>query len=95
MSQALQARFDPSGQYIGAGKMDGTALIWDMTTKSSVRTLPGHAKAITSIEYVAVLVTYADEMDLKLLGFPQLVQEFKIHVDLFQGLERRGMGPLK
>lgn len=51
-SVALFARFDPTGRYIGAGRIDGSAVIWDLETRSPVRWLEGHVKAVTSIEYV-------------------------------------------
>lgn len=49
-SGASFARYDPSGKYIAGGRPDGVAIIWDLETKSSIRDLDGHVKAITSIE---------------------------------------------
>ena len=48
------ARFDPSGRFLAAGKVDGLAVIWDMDTKGPVRYLDGHVKAITSVECVGL-----------------------------------------
>jgi len=49
---ALFARFDPSGRYVGAGRIDGSAAIWDLETRAPVRWLDGHVKTVTAVEYV-------------------------------------------
>lgn len=49
-SQALQARFDPSGQYVATARNDGSAVIWDLQTHAAVRWLEGHVKGVTSVE---------------------------------------------
>lgn len=53
---ALFARFDPSGRYIGAGRYDGGASVWDLETRAEVKTLVGHVKTVTSIEWVSSLL---------------------------------------
>ncbi|KAF9076659.1 WD40 repeat-like protein [Rhodocollybia butyracea] len=45
------ARFDPSGRFVGVGRFDGVATIWDLDTKSAVRWLDGHVKAVTSLDW--------------------------------------------
>lgn len=49
-SQATLARFDPSGRFVAAGKADGSARIWDLDTKSTIRWLEGHVKGVTCVE---------------------------------------------
>lgn len=49
-SGASFARYDPSGRFIIGGRPDGTAVVWDLDTKASVRWLEGHVKAVTSVE---------------------------------------------
>ena len=51
-SQAIFARYDPSGRFIAAGGYSGQVHIWDLTTKAIIRTLNGHKKVITGIESV-------------------------------------------
>lgn len=48
------ARFDPSGRFVGVGRFDGLATIWDLETKATIRALDGHVKAVTSLEYVPI-----------------------------------------
>lgn len=48
---ALFARFDPTGRYLGTGRTDGSVAIWDLDTRAAVRTLDGHVKAVTSIDW--------------------------------------------
>lgn len=48
------ARFDPSGRFVGVGRFDGLATIWDLETKATIRALGGHVKAVTSLEYVPI-----------------------------------------
>ncbi|KIK65788.1 hypothetical protein GYMLUDRAFT_39315 [Collybiopsis luxurians FD-317 M1] len=45
------ARFDPSGRFVGVGRYDGVATIWDLETKSSILWLDGHVKAVTSLDW--------------------------------------------
>ncbi|KAF5361589.1 hypothetical protein D9757_011556 [Collybiopsis confluens] len=45
------ARFDPSGRFVGVGRYDGVATIWDLETKASIRWLDGHVKAVTSLDW--------------------------------------------
>ena len=49
-SQAVLARFDPSGRYVAAGRSDGSAAIWDLQTRAVVRWLEGHVKGVVSVE---------------------------------------------
>ena len=49
-SQATLARFDPSGRFVAAGRADGSARIWDLDTKSTIRWLEGHVKGVTCVE---------------------------------------------
>ena len=51
-SQALFARYDPSGRFIAAGCYMGPVHIWDLTTKTITMTLTGHKKQVTSVESV-------------------------------------------
>ncbi|KAF8632023.1 hypothetical protein AX17_004966 [Amanita inopinata Kibby_2008] len=48
---ALFARFDHSGRFIAAGRVDGSVVIWDLETRSPVRYLDGHIKTVTSIDW--------------------------------------------
>ncbi|KAF9468770.1 WD40 repeat-like protein [Collybia nuda] len=50
-ASALFARFDPSGRYVGAGRNNGAAAIWDLETRAPVRWLEGHVKAVTSLDW--------------------------------------------
>ncbi|EKM59556.1 uncharacterized protein PHACADRAFT_85948 [Phanerochaete carnosa HHB-10118-sp] len=50
-SQATLARFDPSGRFVAAGRADGSARIWDLDTKSTVRWLEGHVKSVTCVDW--------------------------------------------
>jgi len=48
---ATIAKFDPSGRFVAAARL--TAIeIWDLETRAPIRSLDGHVKTITSIEYV-------------------------------------------
>lgn len=49
-SGASVARFDPSGRFVAAGRPDGSARIWDLDTKSTVRWLEGHVKGVICTE---------------------------------------------
>lgn len=57
-AQASFARFDPSGRFIAAGRPDGSACIWDLDTRTTVRWLEGHVKGITSVECVTFLFSF-------------------------------------
>ncbi|KZP21728.1 WD40 repeat-like protein [Athelia psychrophila] len=48
---AAFARFDPSGRFVAAGRSDGSAAIWDLSTRSAVRWLEGHVKGVTSVDW--------------------------------------------
>ncbi|TCD61486.1 chromatin binding protein [Steccherinum ochraceum] len=50
-SQASFARFDPTGRFVAAGLPNGSARIWDLGTKSTVRWLDGHVKGVTSVDW--------------------------------------------
>ncbi|EJF63084.1 COMPASS complex protein [Dichomitus squalens] len=50
-SYASIARYDPSGRFIVAGRVDGIAIVWDLDTKGPVRTCEGHVKGITSVDW--------------------------------------------
>lgn len=49
---ALFAKFDPTGRFIAAARLNGSAEIWDLETRAPIRWLDGHVKTITSIECV-------------------------------------------
>ncbi|KAJ8086078.1 chromatin binding protein [Marasmius tenuissimus] len=49
--RALLSRFDPSGRFVGVGTFDGSAYIYDLDTRAPVRTLDGHVKNITSLDW--------------------------------------------
>ncbi|KAL0949062.1 hypothetical protein HGRIS_009160 [Hohenbuehelia grisea] len=51
IDHASYAKFDNSGRYIAAGRLDGTASIWDLETRSIVRNLDAHVKAVTSMDW--------------------------------------------
>ncbi|KAF8629362.1 hypothetical protein AX15_003493 [Amanita polypyramis BW_CC] len=48
---AIFARFDPSGRFIAAAKLDGSTDIWDLETRSPARCLNGHVKSVTSVDW--------------------------------------------
>ncbi|RDB20466.1 Retinoblastoma-binding protein 5 [Hypsizygus marmoreus] len=50
-ASALFARFDPLGRYIGVGGSNGSAAIWDLETRARIRSLEGHVKAVTSLDW--------------------------------------------
>ena len=54
-SGASVAKFDISGKFVAAGRPDGSARIWDLDTKSTVRWLDGHVKGVTAVECVSFL----------------------------------------
>lgn len=70
---ALFARFDPTGRYLGTGRTDGSVAIWDLDTRAAVRTLDGHVKAVTSIEFSFRFDSLAKNMDHSHEPIPQLV----------------------
>nr|GAT47739.1 predicted protein [Mycena chlorophos] len=45
------ARFDPTGRYVATGRIDGSAAIWDLETRSAIRILDGHVKAVSSLDW--------------------------------------------
>ncbi|KAJ7067830.1 WD40-repeat-containing domain protein [Mycena amicta] len=45
------ARFDPTGRYVATGRIDGSAAIWDLDTRSAIRVLDGHVKAVSSLDW--------------------------------------------
>ncbi|PPQ83642.1 hypothetical protein CVT25_006248 [Psilocybe cyanescens] len=48
---ALFAKFDPTGRFIAAARLNGSAEIWDLETRAPIRWLDGHVKTITSIDW--------------------------------------------
>ncbi|KAG6896866.1 hypothetical protein C0992_005557 [Termitomyces sp. T32_za158] len=50
-ASAAFARFDPSGRYLGVGRSNGTAAVWDLETRARIRSLEGHVKAVTSLDW--------------------------------------------
>jgi len=50
-SGASFAKFDNSGRFVAGGRLDGSAVIWDLDTKAPVRWLEGHVKGITSVDW--------------------------------------------
>ncbi|KAF8876289.1 COMPASS complex protein [Gymnopilus junonius] len=48
---ALFARFDATGRFIAAARLNGPAEIWDLETRAPIRWLDGHVKSITSIDW--------------------------------------------
>ncbi|KAG6861495.1 hypothetical protein C0995_015922 [Termitomyces sp. Mi166 len=50
-ASAAFARFDPSGRYLGIGRSNGAAAIWDLETRARIRSLEGHVKAVTSLDW--------------------------------------------
>ncbi|KAG6813186.1 hypothetical protein H0H92_013306 [Tricholoma furcatifolium] len=50
-ASAAFARFDPSGRYLGVGRSNGAAAIWDLETRARIRTLEGHVKSVTSFDW--------------------------------------------
>ncbi|KAL0570490.1 chromatin binding protein [Marasmius crinis-equi] len=63
--RALLSRFDPSGRFVGVGTFDGSAFIYDLDTKSPVRTLDGHVKNITSLDQIILILTSTGEVYLQ------------------------------
>ncbi|KDQ28785.1 hypothetical protein PLEOSDRAFT_1111940 [Pleurotus ostreatus PC15] len=51
LDRASFAKFDPSGRYLATGKLDGSSSIWDLETRSAIRLLDGHVKAVTSVDW--------------------------------------------
>ncbi|KAH0587078.1 hypothetical protein H2248_005896 [Termitomyces sp. 'cryptogamus'] len=50
-ASAAFARFDPSGRYLGVGRSNGAAAVWDLETRARIRSLEGHVKAVTSLDW--------------------------------------------
>ncbi|PIL36651.1 hypothetical protein GSI_00340 [Ganoderma sinense ZZ0214-1] len=50
-SYACIARYDPSGRFILAGRIDGVAIVWDLDTKGQARWCDGHVKGITCVDW--------------------------------------------
>ncbi|KDQ65048.1 hypothetical protein JAAARDRAFT_64839 [Jaapia argillacea MUCL 33604] len=51
ISLSLFAKFDPSGRFVASGRNDGSAGIWDLDTRAAVRSLDGHVKGVTSVDW--------------------------------------------
>jgi COMPASS component SWD1 len=52
VSGASFARFNPSGQLLAAARSDGSAVVWDLDTRATIRWCEGHVKGVTAIECV-------------------------------------------
>lgn len=52
VSGASFARFDPSGKFLAAARSDGSAVIWDLDTRATIRWCEGHVKGVTAVECV-------------------------------------------
>ncbi|KAH6896420.1 WD40-repeat-containing domain protein [Coprinopsis sp. MPI-PUGE-AT-0042] len=50
-AQAHSARFDPTGRFIATARNNGSAHLWDLETRNSVRWLDGHVKPVTSSDW--------------------------------------------
>ncbi|KAG5353724.1 hypothetical protein C0989_003150 [Termitomyces sp. Mn162] len=50
-ASAAFARYDPSGRYLGVGRSNGAAAVWDLETRARIRSLEGHVKAVTSLDW--------------------------------------------
>ncbi|CAA7270747.1 unnamed protein product [Cyclocybe aegerita] len=48
---ALFAKFDPTGRFIAAARLNGSAEVWDLETRAPIRWYDGHVKTITSIDW--------------------------------------------
>ncbi|PPR02510.1 hypothetical protein CVT26_011994, partial [Gymnopilus dilepis] len=48
---ALFAKFDTTGRFIAAARLNGPAEVWDLETRAPIRWLDGHVKSITSIDW--------------------------------------------
>ena len=59
---ATLAKFDTSGRFVAAARPTGDVEVWDLETRSPIRSLDGHVKAITSIEWVSFFLdkSYCD-----------------------------------
>ncbi|KAF8121309.1 WD40-repeat-containing domain protein [Boletus edulis] len=51
VSGASFARFNPSGQLLAAARSDGSAVVWDLDTRATVRWCEGHVKGVTAIDW--------------------------------------------
>lgn len=52
VSGASFARFNPSGELLAAARSDGSAVIWDLDTRATIRWCEGHVKGVTALECV-------------------------------------------
>ncbi|TFK28634.1 WD40 repeat-like protein [Coprinopsis marcescibilis] len=48
---ALFSKFDPTGRYVASARATGSADVWDLETRNSIRWLDGHVKPVTSIDW--------------------------------------------
>ncbi|KAG9317101.1 WD40 repeat-like protein [Chiua virens] len=51
VSGASFARFDPSGRLLAAARNDGSAVIWDLDTRATIRWCEGHVKGVTAVDW--------------------------------------------
>ncbi|KIK79997.1 hypothetical protein PAXRUDRAFT_833798 [Paxillus rubicundulus Ve08.2h10] len=51
VSGASFARFDPSGKFLAAARNDGSAVIWDLDTRATIRWCEGHVKGVTAVDW--------------------------------------------
>ncbi|KAF9224389.1 WD40 repeat-like protein [Gyrodon lividus] len=51
VSGASFARFDPSGKFLAAARSDGSAVIWDLDTRATIRWCEGHVKGVTVVDW--------------------------------------------
>ncbi|KAF8556293.1 WD40 repeat-like protein [Imleria badia] len=51
VSGASFSRFNPSGQLLAAARSDGSAVIWDLDTRATIRWCEGHVKGVTAIDW--------------------------------------------
>lgn len=61
VSGASFARFNPSGQLLAAARSDGSAVIWDLDTRATIRWCEGHVKGVTAIECVQPIAYLAND----------------------------------
>ncbi|KAG6836920.1 hypothetical protein H0H93_001286 [Arthromyces matolae] len=60
-ASAVFARFDPSGRYLGVGRSNGAAAVWDLETRSRIRSLEGHVKAVTCLDNIVLALLGSGE----------------------------------
>ncbi|KIJ70363.1 hypothetical protein HYDPIDRAFT_35755 [Hydnomerulius pinastri MD-312] len=51
VSGASFARFDPSAKFLAAARSDGSAVIWDLDTRATIRWCEGHVKGVTAVDW--------------------------------------------